>query len=64
MQPLIDLHQLNARRHFLASGLRLGSVAAALLASDHSNANGTGTGTERVHPPLPEFPHFPPKPPP
>jgi hypothetical protein len=59
MQPLIDSHQLNVRRHFLASGLRLGSVAAALLASDHSYAN--GTGTERVHPPLPEFPHFAPK---
>ncbi len=59
MHPFIDLQQLNVRRHFLASGLRLGSVAAALLARESAAAE--SPGSDRIHPPLDGLPHFAPK---
>jgi hypothetical protein len=59
MHPFIDQQQLHVRRHFLSSGLRLGSVAAALLAGGGSAAG--GPRSDRVHPPLEGLPHFAPK---
>lgn len=59
MHPFIDQLQLHVRRHFLSSGLRLGSVAAALLAGGGSAAG--GPRSDRVHPPLEGLPHFAPK---
>ena len=56
MHPFIDQQQLNVRRHFLSSGLRLGSVAAALLAGGGSAT--ASRGSDRVHPPLEGLPHF------
>ncbi|MFM7057716.1 MAG: DUF1501 domain-containing protein [Planctomycetota bacterium] len=59
MHPFLDLQQLNLRRHFLTSGLRLGSVAAALLANRGSAAE--PGSADRIHPPLEGLPHFAPK---
>ena len=59
MHPFIDQQQLHVRRHFLSSGLRLGSVAAALLAGGGSAAG--SPRSDRVHPPLEGLPHFAPK---
>src|SRR5438067_12808517 len=59
MDPIRE-HQLHlTRRQFFGStGLRLGGVAMAMLARP---ATPQAAGAERVHPPLPGFPHFPPK---
>ena len=58
MHPLLE-HRLNLtrRQFFGSSGLRLGGAALALLAG----RSATAAPAERVHPPLPGFPHFPPK---
>ncbi len=53
MNTLLDQTR---RQFFGSSGLRLGGAALAMLAGRSANA-----ATERVHPPLPGFPHFPPK---
>jgi uncharacterized protein (DUF1501 family) len=57
MNPLHE-HLINTtrRQFFGASGLRLGGAALALLAGRSVAAQ-----KERVHPPLPGFPQFPPK---
>src|SRR6186997_1373739 len=59
MHPIHE-HQLNLtrRRFFGASGVRLGGAALAMLAGRDVLAAPKG---ERVHPPLPGFPNFPPK---
>ncbi len=59
--------RLNRRNFFGATGLRLGGLAAGMLAaqgvmSGPAWAGGTDTaGGDRVHPALPGLPHFPPK---
>lgn len=53
MNPMLELTR---RQFFGSSGLRLGGAAMALLAG-----RGAAAPAERVHPPLPGFPHFPPK---
>src|SRR5215470_12744468 len=61
MHPIRE-HQRNLtrRQFFGSSGLRLGGVAMAMLAGDGTTASASKP-VERVHPPLPGFPHFPPK---
>jgi uncharacterized protein (DUF1501 family) len=58
MNPLHEhlIHQ-SRRQFFGATGLRLGGAALALLAGKAA----AGKAAKRVHPPLPGFPHFPPK---
>ncbi len=60
MNPIHE-HQLNlTRRQFFGStGLRLGGLAMAMLAGQRVAA--TPQAAERVHPPLPGFPHHAPK---
>src|SRR5262245_53772466 len=60
MHPIRE-HQLNLtrRQFFGTTGLRLGGVAMAMLAGRGAAAD--PKPVERVHPPLPGFPHFPPK---
>jgi hypothetical protein len=61
MNPLHQHHlNLTRRQFFGSSGLRLGGLAFAMLAGRHATAAEVKP-TERVHPPLPGFPHFPPK---
>jgi hypothetical protein len=61
MDPIREHHlNLTRRQFFGTSGLRLGGAALAILAGDRVRASGE-TLVERVHPPLPGFPHFPPK---
>lgn len=64
--------QLNRRNFFGRSGLRLGGIVAGMLAAPSlareslaGSANSVGSDpgipdADRVHPPLPGFPHFPP----
>jgi hypothetical protein len=67
MDPLFEYHTHQTRRQFFAgTGIRLGGLAAAWLmgrggvaASDV--ANPSAGALQRVHPPLPGFPHFPPQ---
>ncbi|MFN7733618.1 MAG: DUF1501 domain-containing protein [Pirellula sp.] len=67
---MLDLMQLqsNRRNFFGNSGLRLGALAAGLLTAEGSMMRSAGRAlalegstAERVHPPLPGLPHFPPK---
>jgi Protein of unknown function (DUF1501) len=62
MHPIRE-HQLNQtrRQFFGSSGLRLGGVAMAVLAGNRAIAAADAKPVERVHPPLPGFPHFAPK---
>jgi hypothetical protein len=60
MNPLHEhLTNLTRRQFFGTSGLRLGGLALALLAGRRVSAR--EPATTRVHPPLPGFPHHPPK---
>src|SRR5262245_34346428 len=60
MHPIREHHlNLTRRQFFGTTGLRLGGVAMAMLAGRSAAAD--PKPTERVHPPLPGFPHFPPK---
>jgi hypothetical protein len=55
MQPLTDMMLQQSRRQFFgSSGLRFGSLAMAMMASDQFLRAGPPT---REHPPLPGFPH-------
>jgi hypothetical protein len=57
MNPFHDYAVAQTRRQFFGStGLRLGGAALALLAGRSATA-----APERVHPPLPGYPHFAPK---
>ena len=61
MNQLSEHCQNQTRRHFFGtSGLRLGGLALAMLA-DRRASGADPKSAERVHPPLPGFPHFPPK---
>lgn len=58
MHPIHEYHLNQTRRQFFgATGLRLGGIAMAMLAGDRAKSQ----TPPRVHPPLPGFPHFPPK---
>jgi hypothetical protein len=58
MHPLTEYQLNETRRQFFGSaGLRLGGLALGMLAAKPQAAS----AAERVHPPLPGFPHFPPK---
>jgi hypothetical protein len=60
MHPLTEYQLNQTRRQFFgATGFRLGGLAYALLGQRSANAE--TKPAERVHPPLPGFPHFPPK---
>jgi hypothetical protein len=62
MHPLLEhnLHQTR-RQFFGTSGLRLGGLAMALMAGRSAGASESASPAERMHPPLPGLPHFPPK---
>lgn len=70
MHPLQQQQLIETRRHFFGqTGLRMGSLALAAMspswlsrsanAANHQSL--PGTNPDRVHPPLPGFPHFAPK---
>ncbi len=59
MHPLLERDLLLSRRNFFgATGLRLGNTALALLAT---NKLASAAPSARMHPALPELPHFAPK---
>src|SRR5215467_11560689 len=61
MDPIREQHVIETRRQFFgSSGLRLGGIAMAMLASNRAWASAPQP-VERIHPPLPGFPHFAPK---
>jgi hypothetical protein len=61
MHPLTEYQLNQTRRQFFgATGLRLGGLAAALLAG-RGSSRADAKPAERVHPPLPGFPNFAPK---
>ena len=61
MHPIHE-QQLNLtrRQFFGATGLRLGGAALAVLAG-RRDAGATPQAAQRIHPPLPGFPHHAPK---
>jgi uncharacterized protein (DUF1501 family) len=61
MNPIHELRLNLTRRQFFGSGLRLGGAALALLAGARPGAAESGARGDRVHPPLPGFPHHAPK---
>ncbi len=65
MDPIFEQQLLQTRRQFFGhAGLRLGGIALAGMLGKDLFANATSTSealTNRVHPPLPGFPHFAPK---
>ncbi len=61
MDPRLELDLILSRRQFFGrSGVRLGSVALASMASSNVCAL-ANSSNQRVHPSLPSLPHFPPK---
>lgn len=63
MDPLFAHHLLQTRRQFFGhTGLRLGGLALAqMLGGTFAAPAADPAAAARVHPPLPGFPHFPPK---
>lgn len=63
MNPLFEHDLLQTRRQFFqGSGLRLGGLALSWLAASRAGkALAAGDTIQRVHPPLPDLPHFAPK---
>ena len=61
MDPIFDSQLLQTRRQFFGgAGIRLGGLALGLLGGNAMLQNVAQASTaERVHPPLPGFPHFP-----
>lgn len=61
MSPLFEHHQLQTRRHFFGdAGLRLGSLALAMLVGPSaSGSKARAADGQRAFPPLPGLPHFP-----
>jgi len=60
MHPITEYHLNQTRRQFFGTtGLRLGGLAATMLAAGRTPA--AGKPTDHVHPPLAGFPHFAPK---
>ncbi len=61
MHPILEHHLALTRRQFFGStGLRLGGLALALMGG-RAAAAAPGASTQRMHPPLPGMPHFPPR---
>jgi hypothetical protein len=61
MHPLADHHLNQTRRQFFGSaGVRLGGLALTMLGGT-AKPLAASQPVARVHPPLPGFPHFPPK---
>lgn len=61
MHPIHEhLTNLSRRQFFGSSGVRLGGAALAVLAGQYARTAAQQPAA-RVHPPLPGFPHFPPK---
>ncbi len=60
MNPLLEFHLHQTRRQFFGqTGLRLGGLAMALMGAKSVGSQLLGAASpERVHPPLPGFPHF------
>ncbi len=59
MHPIFEHQLLQTRRQFFGNvGLRAGGIALGMMAAESGARAAT---TERVHPPLPGFPHFTPK---
>jgi hypothetical protein len=65
MDPLLEYHVQQTRRQFFGNtGLRLGGLALAMLGAKYAGGRALAAAAanpERVHPPLPGFPHFAPK---
>ena len=63
MNPLLEFHAHQTRRQFFGhTGLRLGGLALAMMGAKTAGGRLLGAASpERVHPPLPGFPHFAPK---
>ncbi len=62
MNPAFRLQQMVSRRQFFhGAGLKVGGVALAGLVGSGQLAAASPRSPDRVHPPLPGFPHFPPK---
>src|SRR5262247_2942386 len=63
MHPIHEQHlNLSRRQFFGTTGLRLGGVALAMLAGNRaSTLAADAKPIDRVHPPLPGFPHHAPK---
>jgi hypothetical protein len=59
MNPLYEHELLQTRRQFFGrTGLRLGGIAMASLLASQQRGYGV-TSSQRVHPALPDLPHFP-----
>ena len=64
MDPLFEYHVQQTRRQFFGrAGLRLGTIALGGLLAQRGLTAGAGADpkVERIHPPLPGFPHFAPR---
>ena len=62
MHPFIEHQQSLTRRQFFhGAGLNAGALALAGLTGTQRTAAAPGSNPGQVHPPLPGFPHFPPK---
>lgn len=62
MNTIHDYLLNQTRRQFFGSGaLRMGGVSLAMMAAQRATAAQEKSAVERVHPPLPGFPHFAPK---
>lgn len=63
MNPLLEYHLQQTRRQFFGNaGVRLGGLALAMLGAKYAGGRALASvAPERVHPPLPGFPHFTPR---
>jgi len=63
MNPLLEYHLQQTRRQFFGNaGVRLGGLALAMLGAKYAGGRALASDApERVHPPLPGFPHFAPR---
>ena len=62
MHPFLEYQQSLTRRQFFhGAGLNAGALALAGLTGTQRTAAGPRSNPAQVHPPLPGFPHFPPK---
>jgi hypothetical protein len=62
MHPIREYQLAQTRRQFFgSSGLRFGGIALAMMAGRAGKAAEMAAIPERIHPPLPDLPHFAPK---
>ena len=60
--PFFDHQMIQSRRQFFeGTGLRMGSLALGMMLGQTTAKGAPAPSIERVHPPLPGFPHFAPK---